>query len=66
MGYYWNNKLVQKFDIGPKDVEDTPIRCKVRRFRILNVLLNLIKNANQNSSKSSDLFSTVIHTAVSI
>jgi hypothetical protein len=30
MGYYWN-KLMQKFNIGPNDVEDTPIRAKVRR-----------------------------------
>jgi hypothetical protein len=30
MNYYWK-KLMQKFGIGPTDVEDTPIRSKVRR-----------------------------------
>jgi hypothetical protein len=30
MGYYWD-KLMQKFNIGPNDVEDSPIRSKVRR-----------------------------------
>ena len=30
MDYYWK-RLMQKFNVGPKDVEDSPIRSKVRR-----------------------------------
>ena len=30
MDYYWK-KLMQKFNVGPNDIEDSPIRSKVRR-----------------------------------
>jgi hypothetical protein len=32
MDYYWK-KLMDKFNIGPKDTEDSPIRTKVRRSK---------------------------------